>query len=76
MSEEDVTVCKKIDLLSAKFDEHVSEHRLDRERVEGFITKVEALMETKSNFAFLFKGILGIGALAAAWAAIKGVVGK
>lgn len=70
------TVNGKIDSLSGKLDAHISAHEKDSINADLFYKKVELLMEAKSNFAFLYKSVLGIGSIAAAWLAIRSALGK
>ena len=56
----------EVEELRSSFDKHLEEHKADREELKEII-------QAKSSLTFLFKSLLGLGSLAAAWLAIRGV---
>lgn len=62
-----VTVNGKIDAIKKTLDEHIVNHAADRD-------EIKELLKTRDSLAFLYRGLLGFGAAAAAWIAIKSVI--
>lgn len=61
------TVNGKIDKLDTKFDEHIEQHKADMEELRPYI-------QAKGSLTFIFKSIVSMGSLAAAWLAIRSVI--
>ena len=71
------SLTKKVDCIASKQEQHLIDQKNRDEETAGFSIEyigtqknIKELLEARSNIKFLFKTVLGTGALAAAWTAI------